>query len=68
MDCRPSADGDPRAWSMTRPDRTVFSFDCDGYLSAITDKNGNTQTYTYEERRSNNKPVKFLKYITDPAK
>ncbi|MGK5449764.1 DNRLRE domain-containing protein, partial [Streptomyces radiopugnans] len=67
VDCRPSADGDPRAWSMTRPDRTVFSFDCDGYLSAITDKNGNTQTYTYEERRSNNKPVKFLKYITDPA-
>ncbi|MFP8941101.1 DNRLRE domain-containing protein [Streptomyces fenghuangensis] len=67
VDCRPSADGDPRAWSMTRPDRTQFFFDCDGYLSAITDRNGNTQTYTYEERRSNNKPVKFLKYITDPA-
>ncbi|MFB7087470.1 RHS repeat-associated core domain-containing protein, partial [Streptomyces sp. NPDC056296] len=31
------------------------------------DKNGNTQTYTYEERKSNNKPTKFLRYITDPA-
>ncbi|MCF6526090.1 DNRLRE domain-containing protein [Streptomyces sp. JJ36] len=67
VDCKPSADGDPRAWSMTRPDRTRFFFDCDGYLTAITDKNGNTQTYTYEERKSRNKPVKFLRYLTDPA-
>lgn len=67
VDCKPSADGDPRAWSMTRPDRTRFFYDCEGYVSAIVDKNGNTQTYTYEERRSNNKPKKFLRYITDPA-
>ncbi len=67
VDCKPSADGDPRAWSMTRPDRTRFYYDCDGYLTSIVDKNGNTQTYTYAERKSNNKPKKFLSYITDPA-
>jgi RHS repeat-associated protein len=67
VDCKPSADGDPRAWSMTRPDRTRFFYDCDGYLTSIVDKNGNTQTYTYAERKSNNKPKKFLTYITDPA-
>ncbi|MFF8842160.1 DNRLRE domain-containing protein [Streptomyces sp. NPDC015127] len=66
-DCTPNQDGDPQAWSLTRPDRTQFFFDCDGYLTSITDKNGNTQTYTYEERKSNNKPVKFLRYITDPS-
>ncbi|MFG3002426.1 golvesin C-terminal-like domain-containing protein [Streptomyces calvus] len=66
-DCVPNKDGDPRAWSLTRPDRTQFFFDCDGYLTSIVDKNGNTQTYTYAERRSNNKPVKFLTYIEDPS-
>ncbi|MBA4861320.1 DNRLRE domain-containing protein [Streptomyces sp. PSKA54] len=67
VDCTPDKDGDPKAWSLTRPDRSQFFFDCDGYLTSIVDKNGNTQTYTYEERKSNNKPVKFLRYITDPA-
>ncbi len=52
---------------MTRPDRTQFFFDCDGYLSSIEDNNGNVMTFTYEERRSNNKPTKFLKYLTDPV-
>ena len=54
-----------RAWSMTRPDRTVFFFDADGYQTAIVDKNGNTLSFTYEARKSNNKPIKFLKYVTD---
>ncbi|MFE1263229.1 DNRLRE domain-containing protein [Streptomyces albogriseolus] len=67
VDCTPDKDGDPKAWSLTRPDRTQFFFDCDGYLTSIVDKNGNTQTYTYAERKSNNKPVKFLTYIEDPA-
>ena len=44
-----------------------FFFDCDGYLTSIVDKNGNTMRFTYEVRRSNNKPTKFLRYITDPA-
>ncbi|MFD7284479.1 DNRLRE domain-containing protein [Streptomyces sp. NPDC059863] len=67
VDCKPSSDGDPEAWSLTRPDRTVFFFDCDGFITSTVDKNGNTQSFTYEERKSNNKPVKFLRYITDPA-
>ncbi|MEV0633920.1 DNRLRE domain-containing protein [Streptomyces sp. NPDC050619] len=67
LDCTPDKDPVPDAWSLLRPDGTRFLFGCDGYLTSAVDKNGNTQTYTYEERRSNNKPVKFLTYITDPA-
>ncbi|MER5212221.1 DNRLRE domain-containing protein [Streptomyces sp. NPDC002838] len=67
LDCTPDKDNTPDAWTLLRPDGTRFLFGCDGYLTSVVDKNGNTQTYTYEERRSNNKPTKFLKYITDPA-
>nr|WP_326791311.1 DNRLRE domain-containing protein [Streptomyces sp. NBC_00841] len=67
LDCTPLKDPVPDAWTMTRPDGTRFVFGCDGYMTSINDKNGNTQTFTYEERKSNNKPTKFLKYITDPA-
>ncbi|MFE7599239.1 DNRLRE domain-containing protein [Streptomyces sp. NPDC057494] len=67
LDCTPLKDPVPDAWTMTRPDGTRFLFGCDGYMTSMVDKNGNTQTYTYEERKSNNKPTKFLKYITDPA-
>ncbi|WP_260848651.1 DNRLRE domain-containing protein [Streptomyces sp. SLBN-118] len=67
LDCKPSKDPVPDAWTLTRPDGTRFLFGCDGYMTSAIDKNGNTQTYTYEERKSNNKPTKFLKYITDPA-
>jgi RHS repeat-associated protein len=56
-----------RAWTMTRPDRTQFLFDADGYQSATRDKNGNELLFTYEHRKSNNKPIKFLKYLTDAA-
>jgi len=67
-DC--SANGkDPasRAWVLTRPDRTQFFFDCQGYQTAVVDRNGNTATFTYSQRNSNNQPVKFLAYITDSA-
>ncbi|WP_405889592.1 DNRLRE domain-containing protein [Streptomyces sp. NBC_00133] len=67
LDCQPTKDPVPDAWTLTRPDGTRFLFGCDGYMTSAIDKNGNTQTYTYEERKSNNKPTKFLKYITDPA-
>ncbi|MFE5909133.1 DNRLRE domain-containing protein [Streptomyces wedmorensis] len=67
LDCTPLKDPVPDAWTMTRPDGTRFLFGCDGYLTSTVDKNGNTQTFTYEERKSNNKPTKFLKYITDPV-
>jgi len=56
-----------RAWLLTRPDRTQFFFDCQGYQSAVVDRNGNEADFTYSQRNSNNKPVKFLSYITDPA-
>ena len=36
-------------------------------LSAIVDKNGNMLSFTYEQRKSNNKPMKFLKYVTAAA-
>lgn len=54
-----------RAWRMTRPDRTVFFFDTDGYQSAAVDRNGNTMSFGYDERRSNNRPTKFLRTLTD---
>ncbi|WP_254895985.1 DNRLRE domain-containing protein [Streptomyces sp. NA02536] len=67
LDCKPTKDPVPDAWTLLRPDGTRFLFGCDGYMTSTVDKNGNTQTFTYEERKSNNKPTKFLKYITDPA-
>ncbi|WP_426405359.1 DNRLRE domain-containing protein [Streptomyces sp. R-07] len=67
LDCTPAKDPIPDAWTMTRPDGTRFLFGCDGYMTSTIDKNGNTQSFTYEERKSNNKPTKFLAYITDPA-
>ncbi|MFC8421082.1 DNRLRE domain-containing protein [Streptomyces sp. NPDC057236] len=67
LDCTPAKDPIPDAWTLLRPDGTRFLFGCDGYLTSAVDKNGNTQTFTYEERKSNNKPTKFLRYITDPA-
>ncbi|MGW1028113.1 golvesin C-terminal-like domain-containing protein [Streptomyces sp. NPDC002577] len=67
LDCTPDKDPVPDAWTLLRPDGTRFFFGCDGYLTSAVDKNGNTQTFTYEERKSNNKPTKFLTYITDPA-
>ncbi|WP_336605870.1 DNRLRE domain-containing protein [Streptomyces sp. BA2] len=57
----------PDAWTLTRPDGTRFVIGCDGYLTAVIDKNGNTQTYVYEVRDSGNRWVKFLKEIKDPA-
>ncbi|MGW6565164.1 golvesin C-terminal-like domain-containing protein [Streptomyces sp. NPDC054975] len=67
LDCKPTKDPVPDAWTMTRPDGSRFLFGCDGYLTSTMDKNGNTMLFTYEERKSNNKPTKFLTYITDPA-
>ncbi|TDD55309.1 DNRLRE domain-containing protein, partial [Nonomuraea terrae] len=56
-----------RKWVFTKPDRTQFFFDDEGFQSAIVDKNGNTMSFTYERRKSNNKPTKFLQYITDAS-
>jgi RHS repeat-associated protein len=56
-----------RAWLLTRPDRTQFYFDCQGYQAAVVDRNGNEADFSYTDRSSNNKPLKFLDYITDPT-
>ncbi|MEU4446911.1 DNRLRE domain-containing protein [Actinosynnema sp. NPDC050801] len=64
---RDGAADQSRRWKMTRPDRTEFLFDEDGWLTAIRDKNANELQFTYTERKSNNQPRKFLTYITDPA-
>jgi hypothetical protein len=64
-----SANGkDPvaKAWLLTAPDRTQFWFDCQGYQSAVIDKNGNEADFTYTQRNSNNSPREFLDYITAP--
>ncbi|MFJ8582046.1 DNRLRE domain-containing protein [Micromonospora sp. NPDC093277] len=66
VNCKPNTD-EPKAWTLTRPDRTQFFYDCEGFLSSIVDNNGNEMLFTYEERKSNNAPTKFLKYITDPT-
>lgn len=66
-DCPPNGKGTTaRAWLMTAPDRTQFYFDCQGYQSAIVDKNGNTAGFTYSID-SNGQPGKLLDYITDPS-
>ncbi|MEV0427822.1 DNRLRE domain-containing protein [Micromonospora sp. NPDC050495] len=65
-DCKPNTQ-EPKAWRLTKPDRTQFYYDCEGFLTSTVDNNGNTMVFTYEERKSNNKPTKFLRYITDPT-
>ncbi|MFF2507816.1 DNRLRE domain-containing protein [Streptomyces sp. NPDC058067] len=67
LDCTPNKDPIPDAWTLTRSDGTRFLFGCDGYLTSTIDKNGNTQTYTYETHKAGGKPTKYLAYITDPA-
>ncbi|MBQ0901308.1 DNRLRE domain-containing protein [Micromonospora sp. U21] len=66
VDCKPNTQ-ERKAWVLTKPDRTQFFYDCEGFLSSTVDNNGNEMLFTYEERKSNNKPTKFLKYITDPT-
>src|SRR4030095_4049020 len=56
-----------RTWVFTKPDRTQFFFDEDGFQSAIVDKNRNTMSFVSERRKSNTKPTKSLRYITDAA-
>ncbi|MGS2615359.1 golvesin C-terminal-like domain-containing protein [Micromonospora sp. LZ34] len=64
LDCKPNTQ-EPKAWVLTRPDRTQFFYDCEGFLTSVVDNNGNELRFVYEERKSNNKPTKFLRYLTD---
>ena len=53
---------------MTRPDRTQFFFDCDGYLTSIVDKNGNEHAVHLRGAQvaTTSRPSSS-RYITDPA-
>ncbi|MEU4770963.1 DNRLRE domain-containing protein [Micromonospora sp. NPDC023644] len=64
LDCKPNTQ-EPKAWLLTKPDRTQFYYDCEGFLSSVVDNNGNELRFVYEERKSNNKPTKFLRYLLD---
>ncbi|GIF08422.1 DNRLRE domain-containing protein [Actinoplanes siamensis] len=55
------------AWTMTRPDRSQFIFDDNGYQTAIRDRNGNRLDFTYERRSDGYRTVSVLRYLTDPA-
>jgi len=63
VSCGPQT-AEARAWSMTRPDRTKYFYDCEA-----SDRPGRRQRneadFTYSERQSENKPEEFLAYITD---
>ncbi|QLQ37610.1 DNRLRE domain-containing protein [Micromonospora robiginosa] len=55
-----------QAWTMTRPDRSQFVFDEQGYQSAVQDRNGNQLLFTYERMRVDNRDTSVLRYLTDP--
>ncbi|MEW2352547.1 RHS repeat-associated core domain-containing protein [Spirillospora sp. NPDC029432] len=59
-----AAKGD-RAWVMTKPDRTEFFFDAQGYQTAVVDKNGNPLSLTYERTLIGGRNTGMLKHITD---
>ncbi|MFC4546942.1 DNRLRE domain-containing protein, partial [Paenactinomyces guangxiensis] len=54
-----------KKWVVTESNRTSYYFDELGYVTEAVDKNGNKLTFTYEERKIDNKPAKLLRYITD---
>ncbi|MEU8609253.1 DNRLRE domain-containing protein [Actinoplanes sp. NPDC048791] len=60
-----NGDDPTRTWVMTRPDRSQFYFDVDGYQTAVIDKNGNDLRFTYERVKVGNRNTGVLKYITD---
>ncbi|MFI0480110.1 nucleic acid/nucleotide deaminase domain-containing protein [Actinomadura sp. 9N215] len=54
-----------RAWVMTRPDRTRFYFDDEGYQTSVVDRNDNALTFTYERARIGGRNTGMLKHLTD---
>ncbi|WP_433364291.1 DNRLRE domain-containing protein [Actinoplanes sp. CA-142083] len=55
------------AWTMTRPDRSQFIIDEQGYQTAVRDRNGNRLDFTYERVCQGNRNTGVLRYLTDPA-
>jgi RHS repeat-associated protein len=59
-----------RRWALTRPDNVTFWFRDDGFPTAVTDRNGNTITYTLEQTPPGEDPggPKWrITRITDPG-
>ena len=55
-----------QAWSMTRPDGTIFYYDCEGFPTGMADHDGNFTQFVYSQRQSQNKPEEFLSSVIDP--
>ncbi len=53
-----------RKWALSRPDRTTFFFDKDGYPTSVQDKNGNRITYTLQATPPGEDPGGPKKRIT----
>ncbi|MFI6259039.1 DNRLRE domain-containing protein [Micromonospora zamorensis] len=59
-----------RRWALTRPDKVTYWFDADGYPTAVTDRNGNTLTFTLEDTPPGEDPggpKKRITKVTDPG-
>jgi RHS repeat-associated protein len=59
-----------RRWALTRPDNVTFWFRDDGFPTAVTDRNGNTVTFTLEQTPPGEDPggPKWrITRITDPG-
>ncbi|MEW2326806.1 DNRLRE domain-containing protein [Micromonospora chersina] len=59
-----------RRWALTRPDKVTYWFDDDGYPRAVTDRNGNTLTFTLEDTPPGEDPggpKKRITRVTDPG-
>jgi RHS repeat-associated protein len=60
----------PKFWAITRPDRTTFYFNSAGYPTFVTDKNGNTISFTLTAVQPGDDPggPKFhITTVTDAA-
>jgi len=60
----------PRFWALTRPDRVTFFYNHDGFPTAVTDKNGNTLSFTLSAVQPGDDPggPKFhVTQVTDAA-
>jgi len=55
---------DSRRWAFTRPDKVTYFYDTDGFPTAITDRNGNTLTFTLEDTPPGEDPGGPKKRIT----
>ncbi|SFT04974.1 DNRLRE domain-containing protein [Marininema halotolerans] len=56
-----------RQWQITAKDGTQYTFDREGYITEMVDRNGMKLSYAYETKRIDNHNVKMLRYLTDSA-